>query len=245
MVLLRKIAKRALTRMGYEISKPQEDYSIPVSLKMLLGALLLDQTEVWFVQVGAFDGLSGDPIYEYIKRYPLKGVLVEPQQSAYQKLQQTYANNRGLRFANVAVAEQDGTANLYCIRDDAIGPDWLHQLASFDKAALMHNLNRIPDLESMIETKTVPTLTPATLVANYQIDRLDLLIIDTEGYDFEVIKLFDRDGLLPRVILYEHKHLGDSLETCRQFLLHKKYRLTQLQVDTLAFRSIEDDDQEY
>ena len=42
------------------------------------------------------------------------------------------------------------------------------------------------------------------------ITRVDLLQIDTEGYDYEVLKTFPFDLGLPVVVCFEHCHLSEG-----------------------------------
>jgi len=46
-----------------------------------------------------------------------------------------------------------------------------------------------------------------------------LLQIDTEGYDYEVIKLFNIEKSQPKVIIYENEHLTtEQKKLCTQIL---------------------------
>jgi hypothetical protein len=62
------------------------------------------------------------------------------------------------------------------------------------------------------------------------------LNIDTEGYDFEIIKLIDFSEIKPSMILYEHIHLNamDSTQ-CMNLLKDKGYSLIIQGKDTFAF----------
>ena len=39
-----------------------------------------------FIQVGANDGVYGDPLRSYVRRFGWKGILVEPQQDVFERL---------------------------------------------------------------------------------------------------------------------------------------------------------------
>ena len=49
----------------------------------------------------------------------------------------------------------------------------------------------------------VPCLTFDSLVSKHGVTAVDLVQMDTEGYDFEIVKLIDLDRLRPRLIMYE------------------------------------------
>ena len=55
--------------------------------------------------------------------------------------------------------------------------------------------------------ESVPCLRVETLLARHGIVRTDLLIIDTEGWDWRVLRQFDLRALQPWLILVEHQHL--------------------------------------
>ncbi len=73
----------------------------------------------------------------------------------------------------------------------------------------------------------------------HQIQRVDLLVIDTEGFDYEAIRLALQNGLpnLPRLIRYEHLHLSTAdRRKCSELLAQHDYRLHRDGVDTIAYR---------
>lgn len=42
--------------------------------------------ELTFVQVGVFDGITHDPLRKYIEKFGWRGILMEPQSKAAQRL---------------------------------------------------------------------------------------------------------------------------------------------------------------
>jgi hypothetical protein len=68
---------------------------------------------------------------------------------------------------------------------------------------------------------------------------VDLLLIDTEGFDFNILKMIDFSALKPPVIAYEHAHLAKSdMVAATDLLLAQGYRLTRDNLDTIAYRPI-------
>lgn len=55
--------------------------------------------------------------------------------------------------------------------------------------------------------ETVQCITFDTLVQRNRVKRIDLLQIDTEGFDFEIIKMINFDRIKPRILQFEHRHL--------------------------------------
>ena len=49
-----------------------------------------------FIQVGAYDGVSTDPLRKYIGRCGWRGVMLEPQPGPAGRLRDLYAGNDGI-----------------------------------------------------------------------------------------------------------------------------------------------------
>ena len=180
--------------------------------------------ENFFVlQIGACDGVMADPIYHKINEYGWSGLLVEPQKNEFKKLRSNYKKNENIKLENVAIADTSGYRKLYKIEESSINHDWQRGTASF--------LNK-PRFKSYEEVKC---LTFNELIKKNDIRNIDLLQIDVEGYDFEILKLFDFSSFTPSLIRYEHKHLNFSDKLlCRKLLESKDYKLYEMEKDTRA-----------
>lgn len=200
------------------------------------------------IQIGANDGITNDPIHKFIKRDRWKGVLLEPQRSVYEQfLKKIYQKNEGLHPICAAIGENDGMQKLYKI---GFSEDrWATGLASFSKEKVEELFENgvvetncrkfgipIPtDPERRITFEEVPVVSPATLMKTYQLNRIDLLQIDAEGFDLEVIRIFDVPKSLPQAIIFENvNHEQHELDTCYAMLEANGYRLRKFGRDTLA-----------
>jgi len=218
----------------------QRASALTVSLDLVLAHYRLTHPHVRYLQIGAFDGVTGDPMRPLIERHGLTGILVEPQRDAFQRLRANYAAIPGstFTFVNAAIADHDGEATLYRIAASATGPEWLPQLASFDRSVLMGHAHLVPGIESLIETETVRCITVATLFREAAIESVDLLQIDAEGYDAELLRLFDVPSRRPAIVRFEHKHLtADAHNDAVAMLVREGYRVAVGDGDTLAYRS--------
>lgn len=214
------------------------DSQLSVSLDMIISHYRVNHPQIWYLQVGAFDGVSGDPIRPLIEKHRLRGILVEPQRDAFERLKVNYSRfgPEAFVFINAAIADHDGTAPLYRIKPEARGPEWLHQIASFDRNVVLRHSQVVPNLESFIETENVRCVTFATLFEQTGIRRVDMLQVDAEGYDHEVLRLFEIPTRRPAIIRFEHKHLnaGDYGQTVGM-LVDLGYRFTVCEESTLAY----------
>ncbi|MEZ4688203.1 MAG: FkbM family methyltransferase [Bacteroidia bacterium] len=71
-----------------------------------------------------------------------------------------------------------------------------------------HGLHIPSDPEKQIIGEEVDIISPESLLQQYTISRIDLLQIDTEGFDYEVIKMFDIGKTQPDAIIFEHAFVG-------------------------------------
>jgi FkbM family methyltransferase len=207
------------------------------SLGMVLSHHLLRNPDLTFLQIGAFDGRQADPLYQFVTRYHWRGVLVEPMPDAFAKLQEAYRGEPQVQLRNVAVAQVDGKRSLYYLRRDAAGlPAWAPMLASFDRDVVLRHESQIPNISDFIEMTEVPCVTLSSLVKETGLDRIDLLQIDTEGWDYEILKLIDFDQMKPAIINYEHAHLNpDDWDAAVGLLVRNGYRVGVGRYDTVAY----------
>jgi FkbM family methyltransferase len=206
----------------------------------------IQSSEFFFIQVGAFDGLTNDPLHAYIRRYGWRGVLVEPQEEPFQALLENYRGHDQLAFLNAAIGGRDGQSELFVVRKEAGQPAWSQQIASFRPEVVMkHDHNNlavqvprgIQNLAEIMKPRLVETVTFGTLIERYAIGRIDLLQIDAEGYDGALLRLFDFDRLQPAIVRYEHVHLSmEEQSACLELLLRRGYRFTVGTAETLAYR---------
>jgi hypothetical protein len=77
--------------------------------------------DISFFQVGAFDGVTGDPLHNYVKRYNWRGLLVEPQRYYFDMLRDAYKSQDNLMFFNGAVGRCDGEKVLYKVDKESVG----------------------------------------------------------------------------------------------------------------------------
>ena len=67
-----------------------------------------------------------------------------------------------------------------------------------------------------------PTARLETLLARVGIKQIDLLVIDTEGHDYEILRELDFTRFKPVVLMFEHQHLSDEDKAAAYALLRKQ-----------------------
>ena len=105
--------------------------------------------------------------------------------------------------------------------------------ASFERAAL----EGIPHIDGYIEEVAVQGIRFDTLFEQTDFGHVHLLQIDTEGYDYEIIKMFDVARRKPEIVHFEHKMLSErDLNSCLKMFIKLGYLVTQIEgEDTLAY----------
>jgi FkbM family methyltransferase len=222
--------KKTLSRLrGIPPERPVQD---------ILARYAKVKNDVTFLQVGANDGFKLDPINPYIIKYGWTGILVEPIPYLFEKLKQNYAKySNKLFFENAAVSASDGEQNFYRLKpsDDPNIPYWYDQLGSFKKEVVLKHKPRIHNFDELFIEDKVKTISFKTLFKKHGIDKFDLIHIDTEGYDYEVLRLLDLKHINADVVLFEHKHLDEvSYKKAIEILQKLNYKLYRHSGDTIG-----------
>ena len=196
-----------------------------------------DGSDFFFVQIGANDGVTHDFLHRYIQTHGWRGILVEPVPAYCDLLRAHYQGVPAVVIEQSAISISEGTRTLYRIDDPAAElPAWSKGLASLHLDVIKKHRWVIPDLEGAIVSEPVRCITLVTLIRKHQVEKIDLLSVDTEGHDFEVIKKIDFARFSPRMIIYEHKHLRrETRRHCGSLLTARGYRLTKHLSNTLAY----------
>lgn len=227
---LKSLVNNLASRFGYRVERIVDYGAHQLNpFHVLIDGLNPRDPNFFFVQVGANDGRTDDPIHQLVARYHWRGVLLEPQPEIFKKLVENYRSEPQLVLENVALAHRDDTLSLWTVANS----DGL--LASFDRSAIAA---RYRDPSQIIEVPVQAT-SFRSLVKRHAISRIDLLVIDTEGFDFEVIKMALAEALLlPRLIRYEHLLLSRAdHRACGDLLAQHGYRLLRDGIDTIAYRA--------
>lgn len=248
----KQMIREALRRFGYEIRRTRTADVGPTELPLvdLFDLLVREHLQVnprpFLVQIGANDGQTEDPVHDLVRRYKLRGLLVEPQPRAFRNLCENYRDQEQLEFENCLLGSADGTSTFYAVREQIEGlPFWLYQSASLDRSVVANALrvfreckgvSAIPeDYESLIESLAVPSITWEKLLQKHGVSQVDVLVVDTMGFDFEILKLFPFQLMKPSIIHFEHSMLSPADQRAAlTFLADHGYSLAKVAVDTIA-----------
>ncbi len=208
----------------------------------LLADFAVALPDAFFLQVGANDGFTGDPLYPLISRGDTRwrGVLVEPVAHLFAELSQRHAQNPALQLEQAAIGERDGSMVIHRLTRTPGDSLWLDQIPSLEPALVEQNAAQFGKTAAQLVEEEVRCLTVATLLQRHGIAHLDLLVIDAEGWDWRILRQFDFKALRPKLILYEHQHLpAEEREAAHEFLARFGYDWVETKEgDTLAWGRI-------
>jgi len=200
-------------------------------------------SKLTIVQIGANDGARFDPIHALLKnRHRWVALFVEPIPSFYKNLIQNYGKAHRFKFECAAVSDVAGNFNFYYLSPEARGAaqqwhEYFDLVGSLDRSHVVKALaDETVRLERFIVETQVPVITLKMLLDKWDIRRVDVLVVDAEGYDWKIVCQAIKMGLRPEVILFEHSNLlpEERKEVFR--LLGDEYHIDDVGIDFLCMR---------
>lgn len=193
----------------YKALAPIRDRWQPLLIETILEKNFRKGQPFFFVQIGAHDGVQYDSLYSFVTQRQAHGLVVEPQPDFFALLQKNYAAHSGVVCLNKAIHPTDKAVTLYRVAPEKTAglPDWSTGIASL--LPDHHKKSGIPS--SVIVAQTVAADHLMNVVReHYAYTQCDLLQIDTEGFDYEVLRQLDFKVLQPSLIKFEYINLSLS-----------------------------------
>ena len=206
-------------------------------LEKILSRAAENSDDFFFIQIGANDGVIYDPIYQFVRQYNWSGILVEPVPCYFNRLLMNYQGNPNLHFENVAISDKDEQRDFYRVQEGLdFLPEWCNGLGTFKLDVLLTHKWAIPNLEDYVVKEIVECLSLDSLLKKYAVNKIDLLLIDTEGYDYQVLRQLDLDFIRPNFLLYEHQYISQEKRLiCENRLEQAGYKFSNHMGNTLAY----------
>ncbi|MDZ4199070.1 MAG: FkbM family methyltransferase, partial [Kiritimatiellia bacterium] len=112
------------------------------------------------------------------------------------------------------------------------------QVGSFNRAQVeKHEHGLFPGLGKFLASIEVPCVTLPDLLAQHAVSRVDVYLVDTEGYDARIVEQIDLVTQPPRVIIYEHEHLSShDKEKCETRIRTAGFDVCESGGNTVAIR---------
>ncbi len=229
---MKNIINAILGFAGYTIQKKKKNFFKSGGLLYPFAQTLLTSMDIkdfTLVQVGANLGLDGklnDPIKKFIQNNPqIKGILIEPMIEYLDVVKEIYSNNSNLNFENIAIGKEIGNLNLLRFKPGiSYNKDFYDGLATFKENRVddLRNRAKRDNTESYLEEINVPVFPATYLKQKYKLNEIEILQVDTEGYDLIIIESFFSSGLFPKIINFEYTELTE-LELNKGLNMFKDY----------------------
>lgn len=209
----------------------------------VLYQLIKKKNTVSFIQIGANDGKRFDPIYEFIKynANKIQGFVIEPVKDYYQQLEITYKDFPLVKPLHYAIHNNLKETVIYKVgkQFESEVPEFALGIASFDKDH--HKKTNIPS--KFIVTESVKCKSLQEIIKEHKIEGLDILLLDTEGYDYEILTNINFDEISPSVIRFEHGLASGTMqnkqfEKLKQLLNYNDYQLIVDASDVTAIKTM-------
>jgi FkbM family methyltransferase len=206
------------------------------SFKRILGKNFKQNKEFSFIQIGANDGISFDDLFDFVTKRKSYGVLLEPVKSYFEELKINYSVCPKVVPVNMAVFHKKDVLDIYKVdpSKSSYYPDWAKGIASFDKDHYKKlNIKKEHIIIEKVEADHLMNIIDANFKEDYS--NLDLFQVDTEGFDYDVIKMIDFKKMRPKIIKFEFVNLEVlKRQQLNKFLQDEGYILFNEGEDTIA-----------
>jgi len=239
--LRRAASRRAaiyLARWGLMLERTAKSESFEALLVRRLAVLQRRKQDFFFLQIGANDGFSHDPIHAFVTAFHIPGIVVEPLPDVFEALCETYRRHPQIKKLNLAVHEELERVTLY--RPAADNGQDKSGIASLNRNRFELTSARSGIRSEDIQAVEVPAMSLSRLLASEQVEHLDLLQIDTEGYDMKILAGLDLSTHRPSIIRFEHgvysgAPVRDELREALLTLYDNGYSVAMERVDAVAW----------
>jgi FkbM family methyltransferase len=195
--------------------------------------------DVRFVQVGANDGLTKDPVRPYALKYGWYGIAIEPVGMFFEQLTANYAHTDRVICVQALCARARQDIAFFEIKDATrLESPEMRGLSSTYRTVIRGHFATEAAFHKRVAERMVTAVPLDDILAEHGVQRIDLLVIDAEGADFDVLCGFDIRRYLPGLIMLEHYHLAQT----DRHALHRLMRDTGYQsvvgaMDSFFYRS--------
>jgi len=172
---------------------------------------LINSNDPTIVQIGAHDGILGEEygFQEILNSFSNFNLyLIEPLSPYFDNLINVYKKYQNkVKYYKFAISDVNGTVKMK------------------EQGCMSHISN---DGNVCVDSKTWDEFLKLTNIKN-----IDLLLLDCEGYEFNILKQIDYIKIKPKVIRYEFYHIPNKQE-CDEYLKIKGYNINYCKYDSIS-----------
>jgi len=183
--------------------------------------------------------------------------LIEPIKYLFDQLIDNYKkkfhNISNITFINKVISNYNGNICIYTPiknlnekTDDNLEqklPYWISQISSVNEKHIIdhiENLNNNIKKQLQIGKTNIDCITLNKLIEEYNINKIDYLLIDTEGHDYDILMCYDFK-IKPLKITFEIAHMDGFLKIGNKFielsnkLINNGYKMTKINKEDAEF----------
>lgn len=165
-----------------------------------------------FVQIGAH---LADQLTPAAKQ-GAQCLFIEPVPTIFEALRKKFAALPNVVVENAAVAATSGRRRIHFLANTSGLPFWADQIGSLRhdhivELAAQSGFGDAP--RSRMTSAEVLCLTPSELLAKYSTSRVENLIVDAEGADYEILSALDFSKVRIARLVFERKHMDGVRQT--------------------------------
>jgi len=177
---------------------------------------------VRFAQVGARAGEAesgeGNWVTPILRTGKWRGVVVDPNPRALQRLRTDYGDGSGIFFHFGAADERFAKDTFYSVREPHAA------LSSFDLNAVLGHRSWVANIEELLEPITVQVERLDAICSRAGLHVIDALLIDAYGNDEQALRSVNLRDKRPRLIAFKHGRMSKSGSTrIRDILDREEY----------------------
>ena len=192
------------------------------------------------IVIGAHTGFW---LKDEINKTKGKKLLVEPVPYNLLELKENTKNIQNIFIEESAISDKDEKKLFYSIKRssiDKLKKHWASGIGSFDKKHLLNHKSKRFDVSDVdIDEISINCLSFNSLLLKYGITSVNKLIMDVEGYEYDLLKSIDYSSIEIKKILFEKKHFdgtfkeGKKLEEIINLLEKQGYKIKKIDTENL------------
>lgn len=168
--------------------------------KILFERYFQNKKNGFYIECGAFDGITESSCYFFEKYLGWEGINIEASKSLYNQLCYFRPNSINL---NYALADYDGQIDF--TKTYMSGGEFGNGSCKHTQ----HHIDHLKQFAVTYETNKINCITYKTLIQKNNISKVDLFVLDVEGFESTVLKGMMTCSVLPKIICIEHTNCGD------------------------------------
>lgn len=160
------------------------------------------------IQIGANDGKRFDALNKFIKKYSPNCILVEPIKEYFEQLKKNYELQKNIILENLAISVNDEINYIYKVKSSKIDiyDEHIKGISSFD----INHLKKHGVKSRHIKKEKIQNISIGKLIEKYN-SKVDLLLIDAEGYDANIIIDLLKKSKIRPIIIFEYIHIKHNI----------------------------------